>query len=164
MRIFFIIILLIFSNQSLALEDEENIIFGDWEFYIDRSKKNKICYIYSKPIKTEGNYRERNRPYFLVKNIENKNSEITISAGFTYKDNSEVNISLVNKKFNIFTFENLAWSYNMNQDLEIIKEMKKNNFVEIYSVNKYGKYSKDLYSLKGFNHAHYKITEICNKL
>ena len=40
--------------------------------------KNKICYIYSKPIKSEGNYRKRNKPYFLVKNIENKNSEITI--------------------------------------------------------------------------------------
>lgn len=162
MRIIILIISLIFSPPSFTMNGEEKIFFGEWHFYIDRSKENKICYIYSKPIKSEGNYRKRNKPYFLVKNIENKNSEITISAGFEYQKNSEVKLFLQNKEFNIFTFENLAWSYNINQDLDIIKEMKKNNFLEIYSINKYGRYAKDYYSLEGFNHAHHKITEICN--
>jgi len=161
MKILFIIIIL-FSYPSFSNQNEEKISFGNWSFYIDRSKENKICYIYSKPINSEGNYRKRNEAYFLVKNIENKNSEITISSGFEYKNNSEVKISLKNKEFNIFTFENLSWSYNIDQDLDIIKEMKKNNFLEIYSINKYGRYAKDQYSLDGFDRAHHKITQICN--
>ncbi len=127
-----------------------------------RNVKFATFFLYQK--KSTGNYRTRKRPYFLVKSIENNNVEITISAGFTFQNNSEVQISFKDKKFNIFTFENLAWSYNISQDLDIVKEMKKNNFLEIYAINKYGRYSKDQYSLDGFNQAYHKITQICNKL
>jgi hypothetical protein len=160
--IFKILLITLALGQNSLAEKSQNTSFEDWHFYIDDSKEKKICYVYSVPKKSDGNYRKRNKPYFMVKNIENGNSEITVSSGFVYQNNSEVQISLKNKKFNIFTFENLAWSYSMNQDLDITKEMKKNNSLEIYSINKYGKSSRDTYSLNGFNQAYSKIIQICN--
>lgn len=161
-----IIIIFIMSlafNKTAIADDDSSESFKNWHFYVDEKEDSKICYIYSVPQDSQGNYRERNNPYFLVKNIENSNPEITISSGFMYKKSSEVEISLKNKKFNIFTFENLAWAYNMNQDLDIIKEIKKNNFLEIYAINKYGRYAKDSYSLEGFDLAYNKIVQFCNK-
>lgn len=148
-----------YSNESYDTLKTE---FRDWYFYIDITRNKKICYIYSSPQKSEGNYRKREEPYFLVKNIENDNVEITISSGFNYKKKSEVELESKNTKFNIFTFQNLAWAYNKSQDIDIVKEMRKNNLITIYSVNNRDKFAKDFYSLDGFYDAYQYMKSICN--
>lgn len=159
-----ITILLLFTELAFSAIDQKNSPkhFGQWYLYNDFSANKKICYIYSIPKKSDGNYRKREKAYFLIKNIKNDNVEITVSSGFMHKNSSEVEISLKNKKFNIFTFENLAWAYNKSQDIDIIKEMKKSTDLEIYAIDIYNKYAKDYYSLDGFLEAYHEMKKNCN--
>ena len=75
-------------------------------------KKNQIknSLPYPKPIKyekkeTEGNYIKRGEPYFLVINSTDNIDEITISSGYIYKEDSEIEISFGLKKINAFTYK-----------------------------------------------------------
>lgn len=137
--------------------------FVDWSiFSVDRGDK-KICYIVSLPIKKDGNYDKRGEPYFVVTLNQEGEDEISTSSGYEYKKNSDVEISFGLKKFNIFTYGDLAWTYDRDEDLDIIKEMRINSDFSVSGININGSYSQDSYSLLGFVEAYNKMREICHE-
>lgn len=117
----------------------------------------------SMPVKKDGNYNQRGIPYFIITNSDDNIDEINISSGYDYKIGSEVELSFGLKKFNIFTYNNHAWANTKIDDIEIIKEMRKNLDVVVLGVNQANLYSEDTYSLIGFNKAYGKMKEVCEK-
>ncbi|MES2678035.1 MAG: invasion associated locus B family protein [Pseudomonadota bacterium] len=138
--------------------------FADWSVFTADFNKKKICYMVSLPIKKDGNYYRRGEPYFLITNSSDNIDEITIASGYVYKEASEVELSFGLKKFNIFTYKSLAWANSKTDDIDIIKEMRRNLDIVVLGVNKKNQYSSDIYSLIGFNQAYGKMKEVCDSL
>jgi hypothetical protein len=55
----------------------------------------------------------------------------------------------------------LAWANSKTDDIDIIKEMRRNLDVVVLGVNKKNQYSSDTYSLIGFDQAYGKMKEVC---
>lgn len=156
-----LLFLLLLSGNLLAQELQGK--FADWSVFTSDLNNKKLCYMVSLPIKKDGNYYRRGDPYFLINNSSDNIDEITISSGYVYKEASEVELSFGLKKFNAFTYESLAWANSKSDDIDIIKEMRRNLDVVVLGINKKSQYSKDTYSLIGFNQAYGKMKEVCDK-
>ncbi len=157
-----ILILLIFLPLQNAKSQELLAHFHDWSLFRSQKNNQKICYIASTPIKQDGNYLKRGEPYFFVTEVKNDIDEISLSAGFIFKDSSNVELSFGGKKFYLFAFKTIAWAQNKNDDIEIIKEMQKNADMIITSIANDGKIAIDTYSLIGFVESYNKLKQICN--
>lgn len=153
----------LFCSNVLAQEFQGK--FADWSVFLTNfgQGKNvkKICYMVSLPIKEEGNYDKRGVPYFMITNSDDNIDEITISSGYNYKAAFEVELSFGLKKFNIFTYNHRAWANTKTDDIDIIKEMRRNLDVVVLGVNRFNQYSEDTYSMIGFNQAYGKMKEVC---
>jgi hypothetical protein len=157
--IFSLTFLLLLCSNLFAQEFHKK--FADWGFFTADFGNKKICYIISLPVKKDGNYNKRGEPYFLVINSADNIDEVMISSGYIYKEGSEVELSFGLKKINGFSYKNLAWAYNKSEDINIIKEMRRNLNFSVLGVNKNNRYSQDTYSLIGFNHAFQRMKESC---
>ncbi len=157
---FLTIFLLVKDSYSKDLQEK----FQDWSVFKTNRKDKTICYIASIPIKKEGNHSKRGEAYFIVNNIVNDADEITVSSGFFYQEESNVEISFGSKKFYLFPHLSLAWANDKNDDIEIIKQMQKSEEMIISGVAKNTKVAIDTYSLIGFIPAYYKMKEICSEL
>lgn len=152
--------------QKVELVKEEykksNIArFKDWSVHKVITENYKSCYILSLPFLSKGNKVKRAQPFFVVMSVENDADEVTFSPGFYFKDNVDIEISIGNKKFFLLPFKNYGWSYSKNDDIDIIKEMQKNDEFIITYYNKRNKIIIDKYSLIGFRESYFKLKEIC---
>jgi hypothetical protein len=157
-KIFFIILLLFPQN----LFAQNFIKYADWGVFSTQYGKKKICYAISLPIKRKGDYQKRGEPYFIITDSGNNIDEITVSSGYEYKNNSEVNLSFGLKKFSIFTHKNLAWANSKSDDIDIVKEMRRNLDVIVIGTSKNDSFSHDTYSLIGFTKAYAIMKEMCS--
>jgi hypothetical protein len=157
-----LIFLIIFLNiNSFAFSQELQARFQDWSVFKTERGDKTICYIASIPIKNEGNYDKRGEPFFLVTNIDNDADEISVSSGFVYNKNSNVELAFGVKKYYLFPYKTIAWANDKNDDADIIKEMQNNADLIISGITRDGKIAVDTYSLVGFSHAYKKIKELC---
>lgn len=163
-RIFFpIVISLVLSLTPVWAEDFQ-AKFQDWSFFKTNREDKVLCYIISTPIKQDSNYYKRGEPYLIVNHIVNDADEISISAGFYFKENSSVEMSFGAKKFYLFPYLNLAWANNKNDDIDILKQMQKSEEIIVSSIAKDGKIANDTYSLIGFMQAYLKMKKDCLKI
>lgn len=153
------LLLSFFALPSHAQELQEK--FWDWSLFKTNRGDQTVCYLASTPIKTTDSFFKRGESFFLVTNIKNDADEISVASGFTYKNNSDVELSFASKKFYLFPFKVLAWSNNKTADIEIIKEMQKNADMVVTSVAANGKIATDTYSLIGFAQSYKKLKESC---
>ncbi len=138
--------------------------FASWSVFSDKIDNKKICYALSLPINEDGNYKKREQPYFLVINSAKNVNEITVSTGYFYKANSKVELFFDNRKFNNLTYKNFAWANNNQEDGEIITQMQQNLDFTVLGLDEENKYSKDQYSLIGFNQAFRAMKAMCSEI
>jgi len=96
-----------------------------------------------------------------VTNIEDDADEISVSSGFFYGKKSDVEVSFLSKKFYLFPHKAMAWANDKNDDIDIIKEMQKNEDMVLTGVALDGKIATDTYSLIGFPESYKKLQEVC---
>lgn len=135
--------------------------FFDWTLFKTNRGDRIVCYLVSTPIKEGGyNYR-KGEPYFMVTNLQNDADEVTASSGFVYKPTSDVEISFGPKKYYLFPYYGVSWAFDINDDLDIIKDMQKNPEMIVTGTTIDNKITFDTYSLIGFSKAYFKLKEIC---
>lgn len=157
--IFLLLIFIIFFHHNLFAQELQEK-FHDWSlFKVNRGDKT-VCYTVSTPINQEGLSR-KGEPFFLVTAIRNEADEISVSSGFIYDNSTDVEISFKSKKFYLFPYLSLAWANDQNEDIDIIKEMQKQDDFIIKGTNESGKMIVDTYSLIGFSKSYFKMKEIC---
>ena len=148
---FIFLFFLFFSTNVLSIEK------GKWTF----SKEENWCYIGSIPDNEEGNYTKRGDTYVIVYRI-NKSQEtiVQINAGYNYNEEKEVELTIDQTTFKLFSQGDSAWS--ANQDKEIIRAMirGKNMIVKGYSTR--NTLTTDTYTLDGFTKAHNKLKSTAN--
>jgi hypothetical protein len=150
-----------FSKAVFAQELIEK--FHDWSIFKAQRGDGVVCYIAAIPMKRDGTYNKRGEPFFLVTDIENDADEISLSSGFIYSKNSNVEISFGSKKFYLFPYKTMAWANNRSDDIDIIKEMQKNPDLIVSGVARDGKIAVDSYSLLGFVSAYQKMKQVCEE-
>ena len=160
------IIICLFIFSFLLIEKSYSSIpisiHKDWTLFEVKIDNDDICYIESLPIQKTGNYKKRGEPYFIVMRKKGfKEDEISLSSGFIFKEKKDVEISILKRKFPLFIDNERAWTYDRNDDIEIVKQMKMGAklYVTSYSMEDY--IANDTYSLIGFNEAYEKMVDLC---
>lgn len=168
MKLLKFLVLLFFANTSLAspiLAQELQERFHDWSLFKakrgEKGKEKDVCYILSAPIERKGYEDRRGESFFMVTNVENDADEISVSSGFFYDNKSDVELSFYAKKFYLFPHKVIAWADDVNDDLEIIKQMQKEEGMDVSAVSLEGTSASDTYSLIGFTPAYRKMKQVC---
>ena len=158
-----IFIFLFFPGQKLF--SKELAKFNDWTAFAEGEGKNLACMAVSKPKKSEGDYTKRGDIFAIVTHLpgQKKWNEFSVVAGYNYKTNSNPDIFIDQKKFQLFTSGSRAWSFSPSDDEKIIKFLKKSIKMKVVGTSSRGTITSDTFSLMGFSKAYQKISEACKK-
>lgn len=137
-------------------------LFDDWEAYTATEAGNKVCYIGSEPKKSEGNYTRRGRTFILVAHRPNDQEEgiISITAGYVFKKDSTVTVTIGDKNFKLFTANENAFAEE-GEDPALVQAMIRGAEMVVKGTSSRGTPTTDVYSLKGFTAAYKAISRAC---
>ena len=149
----FLIFILIFAFSTSSHAKVEK---GKWNFV----KDTDYCYIGSAPIETDlPKDKQRGVTYILVYRI-NKSQEaiVQITAGYPYKKDQKVGVTIDNAQFDFYSDDDAAWS---NDDDKIIFAMKKGIKLTVKGESSLGTKTTDTYTLKGFTAGYNQLFNDC---
>lgn len=136
--------------------------FGDWSTYTYQENGQPVCYAASSPIKRRGNVSKRGDVFFLVTHRPEYNDVgvVTVVAGYPYRPDSSVKITIGRARYNFFTRDETAWA-NGSDDGKMVRAMKRGNTMKVVGRSKSGTTTTDLYSLAGFTKSYAAISKAC---
>lgn len=139
--------------------------FTDWSAFAQGSGSARTCYIGSVPKKEEGKYTRRGdvRAWVSMRPAENVAGEVSIEAGYPYKDGSEADVVIDGKLFRLFTRGENAWAYDAKSDRALVAAMKAGRAMVVKGTSSRGTLTTDTYSLSGFTAAHDAAAKACAK-
>jgi len=162
MKKILIITFLLITFTASASASTPISIYKDWTLFQTTENGKEICYIASLPIKKEGTYKKRGEPYAMVMREKGAQyDEVSISSGFIYDPDKDVEVSILKRKFPLFSNDEKAWTYDRNDDIEIIKQIKLGAKMYVLGYSKTGDRANDTYSLIGFNEAYNAMLSLC---
>ncbi len=136
--------------------------FGDWTAFSRGSGKGKVCYLGASPHKAEGKYSKRGDVYVLVTHrpADKSLGVVSIESGYTYKNGSEVTLTIDGKERRLYTNGGQAWAFEKDDPL-IVAAMKAGSAMVVKGVSSRGTKTTDSYPLKGFTAALKAISKAC---
>jgi hypothetical protein len=149
---FFIFILIL----SFATSSYANVEMGKWNFI----KEVDYCFIGSAPVETDlPESKQRGITYILVYRInKSKDTIVQITAGYPYKKDQNVDVTIDNVQFDFYSDDDTAWS---NDDNKVIFAMKKGIKLTVNGESSRGTKTTDIYTLKGFTAAYNQLFNDC---
>ena len=149
---FFIFILIL----SFATSSYANVEMGKWNFI----KEVDYCFIGSAPVETDlPESKQRGITYILVYRInKSKDAIVQIAAGYPYKKDQNVDVTIDNVQFDFYSDDDTAWS---NDDNKVIFAMKKGIKLTVNGESSRGTKTTDIYTLKGFTAAYNQLFNDC---
>ena len=127
--LFAFVALFSFPLNAEVLIDAQKVqhigVFDDWNAYIYTSKKDKVCFVSSMPLRSTGEYTRRGDVFLLISSRPNEEiyDTVTFVAGYTFMPRSEALLRVGKVKADLFTSEDTAWAKNMKTDAEIARAM-----------------------------------------
>ena len=148
---FIFILILTFATSSYA-----NVEMGKWNFI----KEVDYCFIGSAPVETDlPESKQRGITYILVYRInKSKDAIVQIAAGYPYKKDQNVDVTIGNVQFDFYSDDDTAWS---NDDNKVIFAMKKGIKLTVKGESSRGTKTTDIYTLKGFTVAYNQLFNDC---
>lgn len=145
-------------------QQKANVIgtFDDWQALSYKEKGGEVCYVASLPKKLEGHQAKAGDANILVthwpaqKNI----GVVSVSSGYEYKKDSDVELDIGPEKYKLFTKGNTAWARD-GDDAKIVKAFKAGKDVVAHGVTGKGGKTADAYSLSGFTKAYEAASKAC---
>ena len=138
--------------------------FDAWESVTASVDGKKICYMGSVPGKSEGDYRRRDKTAILISHRPEEKSfdVISVEAGYTYKQGSDVTVLIGGATFTLYTDGGYAWADDAKTDRALIENMKRGRSMVIKGISSRGTITTDTYSLVGFTAAYGAIGKACD--
>lgn len=139
--------------------------FGDWSAYSLREEGGTVCYILSTPKKALGNYKKRGEIFALVTHrpAEKTFNVFSIMAGYDYKNDSVVTVTIDGQKFALFSHNDSAWAPDEATDNRLAEALRKGKTMTVKGVSTKGTETTDTYGLKGTGAAFEAINKACPK-
>lgn len=137
--------------------------YSDWSAYVFTENGNKICYMASQPIKSEGDYSRRGDIFALVTHrpAEGAKNVFSYITGYPYKPDSTATLKIDSADFTLFTQDETAWASDPSTDNKIATAIRKAEKMSVKGVSSRGTETKDIFSLKGSAAAHDAISREC---
>ncbi len=137
--------------------------FGDWSAFQLSEDGNPACYMSSEPTKATGDYKNRGDVFATVTHrpAEKRIGEVSIVAGYSYKKESAVEVTIGKQGFELFTQEDGAWAPDGASDKKLVQAMRKGNKMVVTGTSSRGTLTTDTYSLKGFTKGYRAIGKAC---
>ena len=143
----------------------EMLVSKDWGAYRYDNNGNRICFISSVPTKSEGKYDPKNRGDIRVFVSHGpgkaERDVVQVIAGYRYKPQSDVSLTIDGKRFKLFTIEDRAYAESEEADRRIIALMKRGLQMTIVGTSSRGMKTIDTYSLSGFTKTKAVIDKTC---
>jgi hypothetical protein len=158
-------VLMMCVTPTLAQKTPKQIgEFDDWSAYVfTEGADNKVCYMVSQPKSEEGDYSQRGDVFALITHrpAENSRNVFSYIAGYSYKPESEVTVSIGSQNFTLFTEGESAWTPDQATDNNLTDAIRRGNSVVVKGVSSRGTRTTDTFSLKGSSAAYKAISEAC---
>ncbi len=137
--------------------------FQDWKAYSYEENGQKVCYISSQPKKISPKGKARGDAYILITHrpAEKSFGVVSITAGYTHKKDSEVQIKIDHNSFKLFTDGDTAWARDEASDKAVSSAIKSGKTMVVKGLSARGTKTTDNYSLTGAGPAYNAINEAC---
>lgn len=154
-----------FISGNMAHAADPRVIgeFDDWVAYVYMEDSSKVCYMVSKPKKEEGNYAKRGAVYALITHrpAEKSKNVFSFVAGYPYKPNGEVTVSIGSQRFKLFTENETAWAPDSATDNKLIAAIRGGSQMVVNGTSSQGRATTDTFGLKGSTAAYTAISKEC---
>ncbi len=156
---------LLVATPAFAAEPTLIGTFNDWSAFTFTEGGKKVCFMASQPQKAEGNYSKRGEVFALVTHRPQDNNFDVVSfvAGYTYKKNSDVTVTIDSRKFTLFTHSDTAWTPDSATDKALTNGIQTGGKLVVKGSSTRGTTTTDTYSLRGSGTAYEAITKACAK-
>ena len=146
------VILSTIAQPLMAAEGKVAFSSHDWQVIIQKEKKQKTCYLYSRPTKSSGTFKKRGDAYVFLNALGHKQFEFSASSGYPYKEGKDgaVQVLVGKASFKTVTKDEVLWLNGKEDDETIIKTMMKQNQMHVLGTSRANTTSDDTYSLQGF--------------
>lgn len=163
LSLFFSSTLLFTVTSVQAAEPEFLGSDRDWEAYRLAQQSGKVCYVASQPRNMEGQYTKRGDAAVFVTHrpAQNERDVVNFQAGYTFKEGSDVEVTIGGRTFSLFTKDDTAWARSEADEGAIVKAMIKERRMVVRGTSSRGTKTTDTYSLLGFTSAYKKINQAC---
>lgn len=160
-----VLCLLAMAGVSATHAAEPKVIgsFKNWSAHLFAEKAGKVCYLHGIPGNSAGKYTKRGEIYLQVthRTRTKTQNEVSITAGYVHKKNSEVKATIDGKTFVLFTDGDTAWAGDEKSDASLVAAMRAGRTMVVRGVSARGTATADTYSLAGFTAAHRAISKAC---
>jgi hypothetical protein len=122
-----------------------------------------VCMIWSQPEKAEGNYKKRGEVFVFVTHRpgDREMNKISFETGYTFKESSEVRVTIDGQAYSLYTDGSTAWSSDTKEDSRMVNAMRAGSTMVMEGTSGRGTETRDTYSLSGFTAAHNAINKAC---
>ncbi|MEI6557500.1 MAG: invasion associated locus B family protein [Rhodospirillaceae bacterium] len=137
--------------------------FQDWKAFSYEENGQKVCYVSSQPKKISPKGKARGDAYILITHrpAEKSFGVVSITAGYTYKKDSEVQVKIDHNTFKLFTDGDTAWARDESSDKALSSAIKGGKSLVVKGTSARGTKTVDNYSLTGAGPAITAINEAC---
>ena len=162
-KIFILLILLVFSSNSLAVTPRSTGKYKNWESFIAETDKGKICFAQTVPTKRAPAAVKRNKSKLFVtfRPSEEIKDEVSLTSGHDYKTSS-VNASSGKRRYSFFSQKDFAWLLDDQEEKKFIQLMKKATDIIVKARTTNGAETTDHYSMMGFTKAYNTAKKACS--
>ncbi len=153
----------VISTSAHASQPRLLSVEGDWSAYVFTEGGNKVCYIASKPTKSEGKYSSRGEIFALITDRPNEGSRNVFSyiTGYDYKAGSDASVDIDGQSFVLFTQDDTAWTPDGDMDNRLAAAIKTGSKMVVRGVSSRGTKTKDTFSLRGSGAAQDRVKKEC---
>ena len=137
--------------------------FNVWSAMTFDDNDEIVCMMWSQPEKAEGDYTKRGEIFVFVTHrpADRAMNKVSFETGYTFKDESEVKVTIDGKPYTFATDGSTAWSKDDGDDQRMVKAMRAGRTMITEGVSSRGTKTRDTYSLSGFTAAHNAINKAC---
>jgi len=149
--------------QPAAAAPERLGAHKDWSAYVVKDGDASHCFAYSQPTKSAGKYSSRGKVSISVSHrpADNVRNEVSFTAGYTFKANSDLEIDIDGRKFELFVDEDSAWAPDAATDKALVEAIQKGSRMVVRGTSSRGTRTTDTFSLSGTTAAIDQIDKTC---
>ena len=145
----------------------ENTVLGIYNVWIAQTYSQldqNVCMMWSQPEQAEGDYTTRGDIYVFLSHRpgEQRRNEIRFEAGYNFKDESRVTVTIDEKVFTLATDTSTAWLTSSADEQAMVSAMKAGRDMRVEGTSSRGTATTDTYSLYGFSAAYKAIGKACS--
>ena len=163
--VFIFLIVTVFVAPTAFAEPVEMLVSKNWGAYRYDNNDSRICFVSSVSTKSKGKDDPKNRGDIRVFVSHGpgkaERDVVQVIAGYRYKPQSDVSLTIDGKAFKLFTIEDRAYAESEEDDRRIIVLMRRGSRMTIVGTSSRGTKATDTYSLSGFTKTKAVIDKTC---